>query len=80
MMYWSICHFISVQIRFTLLDRCLLNYKLKNINSFKDSEILARKMDMNVNVSQNSALNVSIICRSREDEYCLLYTSDAADE
>ena len=78
MMYRSIFHEISVQSRFTLLDRCLLNYKLNNINSFRDSEILARKMDMNVNVSQNSALNVSIICRSRENEYIYILVNTIA--
>ena len=35
-------------------------------------------MGMNFNVSQNSALNVSIICRSREDEYIYILVNTIA--
>ena len=35
-------------------------------------------MEMNVNVSQNSALNVSIICRSREEEYIYILVNTIA--
>ncbi|CAH3179750.1 unnamed protein product [Porites evermanni] len=48
------------------------------IPATRSTVTFSRKMEMNVNVSQNSALNVSIICRSREEEYIYILVNTIA--